>query len=141
MASDCVFCKIVAQKLPCYKVFENAHALAFLNIGPISKGHTLVVPKTHYARLEEVPADILAGTSEAVAAVGKALPSVVGNPDYNVLVNNGVQAGQEVMHVHFHVIPRTAGDGLGFRWGATSLKPEDGKQLAEQLATAIAAAK
>ena len=73
-----------------------------------------------------------------MAVVGKAVSTVVGLADYNVLVNNGSKAGQEVLHVHFHVIPRWEGDGLGYKWKVGTLKPKEGEPLAKHISAAIA---
>ena len=115
---ECLFCKIVAGSIPCTKVYEDAHVLSFLDIGPISPGHTLLVPKKHYGAIMEMPAGEVAALFEPVAALAAAVKAAVGAEGINVLQNNGPTAGQVVPHLHIHLIPRWPDDGLGFRWPA-----------------------
>lgn len=136
-AADCVFCKIIAGKIPCLKLYEDDAALAFLDIGPLAEGHALLVPKRHVARVEELPTEVLAGLMRPLPALARAVANVVGVEGYNVLVNTGAVAGQVVMHVHVHVIPRKSGDGLGFRWPAGKYEPGRGEALTEQIRQAI----
>ena len=109
---DCIFCKIVAGELPCYKVYEDDDVLAFLDVAPVSFGHVLVVPKKHFVNMEDIPEDELCKVIKAVKKIGKALKGGLGVAGYNVQVNNDPIAGQIVPHIHFHVIPRREGDGL-----------------------------
>lgn len=133
----CIFCKIASGQIPCLKVFEDEATLAFLDIGPLAEGHVLLVPKDHYERLEAMPADDVGRLMRSVPALAKALMAVTGADDYNVLCNAGRVAGQAVMHVHVHVIPRVAGDGLGYRWPAKKYEPGRGEQLVEQFVQAL----
>lgn len=126
-----IFDKIIAGEIPCHKVYEDAQVLAFLDINPLSAGHTLVVPKERKAHLHQL-------SDEAGAALGRVLPKIcravmhaTGTTAYNVLQNNGASAHQAVMHVHFHIIPKFAGQGLGLGWSAGKL---DSKITAEMLA-------
>jgi histidine triad (HIT) family protein len=116
--SDCVFCRIVAGQIPCTKVYEDAACLAFMDIGPISPGHTLLVPKRHCESVMEMTADEVAALFKPVAALAAAVKDAVGAHGVNVLQNNGTTAGQVVPHLHVHLIPRWPDDGLGFRWPA-----------------------
>lgn len=109
---DCVFCKIVKGELPSYKVYEDGHTLAFLDIGPVNYGHTLVVSKKHYANMEEISEKGLKEVIAVVKKIGKALKEGLGAEGYNVGENNDPVAGQIIPHLHFHVIPRSQGDGL-----------------------------
>jgi histidine triad (HIT) family protein len=113
-----IFCKIVAGAIPCTKVYEDAHVLSFLDIGPISPGHTLLVPKKHYGAIMEMPAGEVAALFKPVAALAAAVKAAVRAEGINVLQNNGPTAGQVVPHLHIHLIPRWPNDGLGFRWPA-----------------------
>ena len=115
---ECIFCKIVAGAIPCTKVYEDAHVLSFLDIGPISPGHTLLLPKKHYGAIMEMPAGEVAALFKPVAALAAAVRTAVGAEGINVLQNNGPTAGQVVPHLHIHLIPRWPDDGLGFRWPA-----------------------
>jgi len=109
---DCVFCKIVAGEIPGAKVYETDEVLAFLDINPVHPGHTLVIPKKHYANIEEAPAEVLSQVISAVKKVGLALKIGLNYQGYNVTENNDPVAGQLIAHLHFHVIPRFEGDGL-----------------------------
>ena len=100
------------------KLLEDADCLSFLDIGPLAEGHLLLVPKQHYEWLDQMPAEQVARLAQHLPRLGRALVRAVGCQGYNVLQNNGRVAGQAVGHVHFHVIPRVAGDGLGYRWPA-----------------------
>ena len=108
----CIFCKIVTGDLPGYKVYEDDKILAFLNIKPVSPGQTLVIPKKHYANLEEMNEDDLTALILVVKKVGYLLKTKLSIPGYNLSVNNDPVAGQEIPHFHFHVIPRHNNDGL-----------------------------
>ena len=112
----CIFCKIVAGEIPAAKVFEDDVVLAFLDIGPLSDGHTLVIPKEHCSWLHECPGDLIGQVGARLGKIAGAVVSAVGCQGYNVLCNNGAVAGQVVEHVHFHIIPRDAGDGVFNRW-------------------------
>ena len=127
--SDCIFCKIIAGQIPCTKVYEDDVCLAFMDIGPISPGHTLIVPKKHYEAVSQMPAEEVAAFYRPVAALAAAVQAAVGSEGLNVLQNNGRSAGQAVEHLHVHLIPRWTGDGLGFRWPA---KKADFDVLAKQ---------
>jgi len=109
---DCIFCEIVRGEIPSSKVFENEKVLAFLDINPVSKGHTLVIPKAHYAGFSEVPAELLTEMGRVLQRIGQAARRQLGSDGFNVLLNNGRAAGQLIDHAHFHLVPRTAGDGV-----------------------------
>ena len=127
-----IFDKIIAGEIPCWKVYEDEHVLAFLDIGPLSDGHTLVIPKERKAQLHQL-------SDESAAAIGRVLPRLcravaraTGASAYNVLQNNGTEAHQVVMHVHFHIIPKS-GEGLGIRWPARTLSAETARELQEKI--------
>ena len=112
--NDCIFCKIIKGEVPCVKVFEDGDLLAFLDIAPINKGHTLVIPKQHYETIDQVPKELLHKIMDKVQDIAKALLKM--SDGVNVQENNKKIAGQLVPHVHFHVIPRHKGDGFKFTW-------------------------
>lgn len=114
--SECIFCRIAAGELPSYSVYETENALAFLDINPLSPGHTLVIPKKHAKRLTDMSAEDMAEVGRALPAVARAVMAAVGAEGFNVYQTNGACSGQQVGHVHFHIIPRNPNDGLGFRW-------------------------
>jgi histidine triad (HIT) family protein len=113
---DCIFCKIVAGQIPCNKIYEDDSVLAFLDIGPISDGHTLVIPKEHFEKLDQCSPQTLMELSGCLGKIAKAVTAAAGSDGYNVLCNNGKAAGQLVDHVHFHIIPRNYDDGVFDRW-------------------------
>ncbi len=110
--SDCIFCKIIARQIPSTEVYENEFVYAFLDIQPVHPGHVLVVPKSHAALLTDLSENYLQYTIFAVQKVARAMQEGLGIEGFNVAQNNGVVAGQSVHHVHFHIIPRYANDGL-----------------------------
>jgi len=132
-----IFTRIIAGEIPCHKVYEDEHAIAFLDIGPLSRGHVLVVPKEERAKLHELSDASAAALGRAVRTVARAVVEATGCADYNVLQNNGAAAHQAVMHVHFHVIPKYAdGSGLGIRWDAGTA-PADAAELAAAMRAAV----
>lgn len=134
-APDSVFTKIIKGEIPCHRVFENEHVLAFLDITPLSAGHTLVVPKRQAARLEDLTADEAAEIARQLGGIARRVLAATGAEGYNVLQNNGKVSGQEVPHVHFHIIPRRSGDGLGYRWKAKPAEPAALAELAGRINT------
>jgi histidine triad (HIT) family protein len=124
-ADDCIFCKMVAGQIPVTKIYEDEVVLAFLDIGPLSDGHTLVIPKQHFEKLHECPAEVLGPVASRLGKIAKAVAGAMNSEGYNVLCNNGRAAGQLVEHLHFHIIPRNTGDGVFDRWPA--YKYQEGK--------------
>jgi histidine triad (HIT) family protein len=136
--AETIFSRIIRGEIPCHKVYEDQHILAFLDIGPLSQGHTLVVPKEDKATLDQL-------SDESAAAIGRMLPRLcravlkaTGATAYNVLQNNGAGAHQAVMHVHFHIIPRFTnrpeGGGLGIVWRPQKLESGAAAELATKIA-------
>jgi histidine triad (HIT) family protein len=101
----CIFCKIVSGDIPSIKVYEDEHFLAFLDINPYAKGHTLVIPKVHTESLLVAPAEVRDSYLEVVQKVARAISSATGLPDCTVLTRCGRSTGQEVNHIHFHIVP------------------------------------
>jgi len=131
--TDCIFCKIVDGQIPSAKIYEDGQVLAFLDIGPLSDGHTLVVPKKHFERLHDCPGELLGKVCECLGKIAKAVSDGVGSDGYNVLCNNGRAAGQLVDHVHFHIIPRNSGDGVFDRWPAYEYEQGKVERIAEKI--------
>jgi histidine triad (HIT) family protein len=123
--NGCVFCKMVAGQIPVTKIYEDDVVLSFLDIGPVSDGHTLVIPKQHFEKLHQCPAEILGRIVSHLGKIAAAVAKAMNSDGYNVLCNNGRAAGQLVEHLHFHIIPRNSGDGVFDRWPA--YKYEKGK--------------
>lgn len=136
--AETIFSKILRGEIPCYKVYEDDQVLAFLDIFPLSPGHTLIIPKEEVATVDQL-------SDEAAAAIGRVLPRIsravlkaTQTTEFNILQNNGPNAHQAVFHVHFHVIPKYAdGRGLGIGWKPGKLEPTEGTQLAAQIAKLV----
>lgn len=109
----CVFCRIVRGELSAHKVYEDPEILAFLDIHPMTDGHTLVIPKLHAERLSELPPELMGKLFQAVQKVSVQIVRALGAPALNVGFNDGRAAGQAVPHLHVHIIPRFPGDGGG----------------------------
>ena len=114
MTNDCVFCAIAAGEIPCFKVYEDDFALAYLDINPFAKGHTLVIPKAHAADVSEIGDDALKELVVRVKRVASHLKDALGCDGFHILQNNGEAAGQTVRHIHFHIVPRWNGDPIVF---------------------------
>jgi len=136
--ADTVFGKIVRGEIPCHKIYEDERVLAFLDINPLSDGHTLVVPKEAAETIDRL-------SDESAAALGRVLPrlcravmAATGVREYNVLENNGARAHQAIAHVHFHIIPKPNDrDGLGIAWPQKTFDREQGAALARRIGAAL----
>jgi histidine triad (HIT) family protein len=133
-----VFDKILAGDIPCHRVYEDEHVLAFLDVGPLADGHTLVIPKERQAKLHELSDESAAALGRVLPRIARAVLAATGATAYNVLQNNGAEAHQAVMHVHFHVIPRVGGRGLGVDWRPGELAPERAAELLAAMHAALA---
>lgn len=124
-----IFAKIIAGEIPSHKIYEDEHVLAFLDIMPLSRGHTLVIPKEPAATLDQLSDDAAAAIGRVLPRISRAVLQATGATAFNVLQNNGALAHQAVFHVHFHIIPKLDDkDGLGIGWPAGTL--DDGAALA-----------
>ena len=130
-----LFEKIIAGDIPCYKVYEDEFVFAFLDIAPLSKGHTLVIPKEAVAYLHELSEDSAKALGKALVKVSAAVLEATGSTAYNILQNNGAEAHQVVDHVHFHIIPKFGDEGLAIEWVPNELV--DGESLACDIADRI----
>lgn len=136
--ADTIFRRIIDGEVPCHKVYEDDKVLAFLDIAPLSPGHTLVIPKEEVATVDQL-------SDESAAAIGRVLPRIsravlraTGATEFNILQNNGPGAHQAVFHVHFHIIPKFPdGRGLGIGWKPQPFDHEEGKKLAARIAEAL----
>ncbi|MBN2589112.1 MAG: HIT family protein [Sedimentisphaerales bacterium] len=129
----CLFCKMVLGQIPVTKIYEDDSILSFLDIGPISDGHTLVIPKQHYEKVDECPPELLSQVASRIGKIAGAVIAAMKADGYNILCNNGKAAGQVIDHLHFHIIPRRTGDGVFNRW--PSYQYEQGKieEVAEKI--------
>lgn len=138
--TDCIFCKIIAGDIPSTKVYENDDVLAFMDIGPVVKGHVLVIPKQHYNPLTAVPDDVLGKVMAVVKRVAQAQVDGLQADGVNVHQANGTAAGQVVPHTHFHVIPRYANDGHHWNWSAQEYRDmAEAAALADRMKAALPA--
>jgi histidine triad (HIT) family protein len=137
MAERTIFDRILDGEIPCHRVYEDDHVLAFLDVGPLSEGHTLVIPKERKAYLHELSDDQAAAIGRVLPRLARALMRATGASAYNVLQNNGATAHQAVFHVHFHIIPRRDAGGLGVVWRPGSLDAAAGQALAARIAAAL----
>ncbi len=111
MQEDCLFCKIISGKLPSEKIYEDEHTFAFLDIHPVNKGHTLVVPKKHLENIYEIDAESFSAVMKTVHYLTPYIKTALNADGVNIGMNNGTAAGQLVFHAHVHIIPRFLGDG------------------------------
>lgn len=136
--AETIFAQIIRGAVPCHRVYEDAHVLAFLDVFPLSVGHTLVVPKEPAVTLDQLSDDAAAAIGRALPRLARAVLRATGASAYNILQNNGAAAHQAVMHVHFHLIPKYPdGSGLGIGWPAGTLDPQRAPTLAAEIAAAL----
>ena len=130
---DCIFCKIVNGKIPSSKVYEDDKVVSFLDIMPANKGHCLVVTKKHCDNLMEMEDGDLLAMIKSAKKVAKALSLSCGNGSFNLVMNNGKEAGQIVMHAHIHLIPRFQKDRLRIKWSHKQYEGDEIKEYAERI--------
>lgn len=135
-----IFTKIIRGEIPSHKIYEDTHVFSFLDIFPLSKGHTLVIPKVEVATLDQLEDTSAAAIGRALPRIARAVLAATGAKAYNILQNNGELAHQAVFHVHFHIIPKYEdGSGLGIGWKAGKLDQTDGASLATKVASNLKA--
>jgi histidine triad (HIT) family protein len=137
--ADTVFGRIIRGEIPCHHIYEDEHVLAFLDINPLSRGHTLVVPKEAAETMEELSDDSAAALGRVLPRLCRAVVRATGVAQYNLLENNGILAHQAIPHVHFHIIPKpNAHEGLEIGWPQQSLDAKVGAELAATIREALA---
>ena len=114
---NCIFCEIVIGKMPCFKLLEDEHTLAFMDIYPANDGHCLVIAKEHYPTLFDISDEALAAVSRSASRVARAVQQALSPAGLNLVQANGPGAQQSVAHFHIHVLPRKPGDELKLNWG------------------------
>ena len=131
--AECIFCKIIAGEIPGIKIYEDDLVFAFLDIGPINPGHTLVIPKEHHQSSSTIPEATAGRMFKVGSRIGVALKRALDCDAFNLHLADGSAAGQVVMHAHLHVIPGGVEDG--FRWNWRQLKYQDGEagEIAEKI--------
>ena len=136
--SECIFCKIVAGEIPCFKIYEDDATLAFMDINPGNPGHCLVIPKNHAPDAYSIDAEDFAAVARTCTKVAPAVRDVVSPDGINLVQANGAGAGQSVFHVHMHILPRWKDDNLPMNWGHKPGDLDQAKALGEKIAARIA---
>lgn len=137
--SACIFCKIIAGEIPAAKIYEDDLVLAFLDIGPINFGHTLVIPKEHHESSATIPEETAGRMFRVGSRIGIALKRKFEYEAFNLHLADGTAAGQVVMHAHLHVVPRGVEDGFRWNWRQLSYKEGEIKEFADELSARVAA--
>ena len=132
-----IFSKIIKGEIPSHKVYEDDKVFAFLDIGPLSNGHTLVIPKEASPTLDQLSDDSAAAIGRVLPRLCRAVMKATGAKDFNILQNNGANAHQVVMHVHFHIIPKFESEGLGIDWEPKPFDHATGAALAKKIASSL----
>lgn len=130
--NDCIFCKIIAGEIPSTKIYEDDFSYAFLDISPVNKGHTLVVPKKHCVNLMDIPDDDLGELMIAAKKVAIAVKEGMECDGISLAMSNEKAAGQEVFHAHVHIMPRFSSDGLK-HWPHKSYDPGEMEKISEKI--------
>ena len=130
---DCIFCKIIEGKIPSAKIYEDGKVVCFLDIMPANKGHCLVIPKNHSKDLSDMKDEDAEASIKAAKKVAKALSLSLGCQGFNLVMSNGLEAGQVVFHSHIHIVPRFKDDGLKIKWPHTKYKEGEMKEYAEKV--------
>lgn len=139
MSHDCIFCKIIKGEIPCTKVYEDQECLAFMDIGPVVKGHVLVIPKSHHNPLMDTPPEVLQKLIAVVQRIARAQMKGLYADGISVAQANGKAANQVVPHIHFHVIPRFTSDDFHGTWIAKKYEsPSEMQALADRIRQALA---
>ena len=110
--NNCLFCKIVSGEIPCNKIYEDKNFLAFLDINPVNKGHTLVIPKKHSKNILDIEEETLKNLMVVVQKLSKQIKTALKSDGINIIINNEPIAGQVIFHTHVHIIPRFDGDNI-----------------------------
>lgn len=135
--TDCLFCKIIDGQLPCHKVYEDEFIIAFLDIQPLTRGHTLIIPKEHASSMDQLSLESAAALGKALPIVSSAVTKATEVTAYNLIQNNGHEAGMSIAHVHVHIIPRYPDSTHSFLWQYGKIDQEDAKLLSKNILDAV----
>ena len=131
---DCIFCKIIAGEIPSRKIYEDDLVYAFMDIGPINYGHTLVIPKEHHTSSATIPEATAGRMFRVGSRIGVALKRALDADAFNLHLADGTCAGQVVMHAHLHIVPRWADDGFHWNWRQLKYESEEKRiELCEKI--------
>jgi histidine triad (HIT) family protein len=137
--NETIFSRIIRGEIPCHRVYEDDSVLAILDVFPLSPGHTHVIPKEAAATLDQLSDVSTAAIGRVLPRIARAVMAATGATAFNVLQNNGADAHQAIFHVHFHIIPKIEGRGLGIGWEPSKAEAADLKTLSEKIARGAAA--
>ncbi|MBU2523341.1 MAG: HIT family protein [Nanoarchaeota archaeon] len=130
---DCIFCKIVKGEISCSKIYEDDSTFSFLDINPVNPGHTLIIPKRHYANFLEIPEKELENIIKTIKKIFPGILKSLNAPASNIVQSNGKDAGQDIPHIHFHLIPRYKGDNREIKWKTEKISSEDMQEIANKI--------
>ncbi len=133
---NCIFCKIVEGEIPSYKLYEDDKVMAFLDIAPVNKGHSLIISKDHFTDIHETPEDVIADMMKIAKKISKGIKEGVGADGINIHMNNEKASGQVIFHAHIHVIPRHNDDGLA-NWPTKTYTEEERASTAKLITAAL----
>lgn len=133
--TDCIFCKIAKDEIPASKLYESRNFMVFLDISPANKGHALIVPKMHAQSLTDLPEHVAQEFGELQLRVSKAVMQSTNAEGFNLLLNDGRAAGQEVMHAHMHIMPRFSTDDFHFKWTHKKYGEGEVQEYSERIKT------
>ncbi|BBL45671.1 histidine triad (HIT) protein [Nanobdella aerobiophila] len=130
---DCIFCKIVNKEIPAYILYEDAYSIAFLDINPSNKGHSLFIPKKHFERLSEMDNEYIRNFYGGFNKFLRLFEDRI-SKDYNIIANNGKKAGQAIFHAHIHIIPQYEDDGYKklFTLNSNKLTEKEAKEIVKK---------
>jgi len=131
--SDCIFCKIVAGEIPCYKIAETDNVLAFLDVMPISRGHLLIIPKNHVELIYDANPEIMAEVMSTAVKISAVAKNILNCDGMNLLLNTEKYAGQIVPHIHLHLIPRYFDDNIKWQWNQGTLTEKTAIEIVKKL--------
>lgn len=135
---DCIFCKIANGEIPTATLYEDDDFRVIMDMGPAAKGHSLILPKQHYANIYELPEDLAVKAFSLAKKMATAMTKALNTDGFNIVQNNGAAAGQTVFHFHMHLIPRYENDGAGFGWKPGTLTDADREEVLAKVAAVLA---
>jgi len=137
MSEECIFCKIVKGEIPCYKVYEDPKFVAFLDINPINKGHTLIIPKKHFETILDIEKEQFGEIMKLTKKLSEAIIKAIKADGFEICINNKKAAGQLVPHLHVHIMPRFKNDGLKFDWPTKKFSQVEMQNIANKIKNSL----
>ncbi len=130
---NCIFCKIANGEIPSRTLYEDEKFRVIMDLGPATRGHSLILPKDHYANLYEIPEDLAADAAKLAKKLAVRMTEKLGADGFNIIQNNNEAAGQTVPHYHVHLIPRYQNDGQHILWKPGQLPAEEMDEILETI--------